>query len=188
VGPDYDWNDNYRGFVYPNCVPFACVRTWTLNSYGYGYGDSFSPTCWWKPYSYCYNYDNPFSCSGNTYDYRYGDSFSCSGNTYDYRYGDSFSFSCSTDPYHYYYTFTHRDCDPNGRCIVIGNAYGHLDLYPDSFTYGSGNNNSFVHCSGDSDSSTDRVQYSWPPSFSDGNSVGDQHSFQQSPTCFRQRR
>ncbi len=189
-----------NSYDYNYCYSFPCCP----KSYCYSnrYGDSFP--CFGNSYNYRHSDTFSFSCSGNTYDYRYSydDSFSCFGNTYnyDYGYGDSFSFSCSTDPHHYYYAFTHcdRNRNPNGRCIIVGNTYGHLDVYPDSFTYGSGvsdsfsnrsdNNNSFVHCSGDSDSDTDRVQYSWPPSFSNGNSVGDQHSFQQSPTCLRERR
>lgn len=233
MGTDYNWNDNCCGVVYPDRISFSYDRTWTLNSYGYGH--PLSLTCWRnsygyddpfpccrKPYSYSDRYGDSLSCSGNSYDYRHSDPFPCSGNSYNYdyrdpfprpgnsynyRHSDTFPFTCSTDPHYDYYTFTHCDCDPNGRCIIVGNTYGYLDLYPDSFSYGSGvshslsnssgvsdsfsnrsdNNNSFVHCSGDSDSDTDGVQYSWPPSFSNGNSVGDQHSFQQSPTCLCQR-
>ena len=251
MGTDYDWNDNYRGFPFPNCVSFSYGRAWTFHGNGYGYGYPFSLTCWRKSYSdgynygyslsstccrnshdynycyslscgpkpYCYSnrYGNSFPCFGNSHDYRYSDSFSfprfgnshnydygyslsCCRKSYSYGYSDSFSFSCSTDPHHHYYTFTHCDrdcdCDPNGRGIVVDNTYRYLDVYPDSLAYSSGvsqslsnssdNNNSFVHCSGNSDSDTNCVQYSWPPSFSDGNPVSHQHSFQQSPACLRQ--
>ena len=225
MGADSDWNVYDRNFPLPNCVPFSRDRTRALDGDGYGYpfsltscrnsydhGYCYSVSC--SGNSFSYNHRDPLSCCWNSYGYGYPYSVSCCRNSHcecnrdphpccwnSYGYDYGYPFSCSSDPQHYQYTFTHCNREPDRRCIAVANTDGHLDVYPDSISYGSGVSDSFlnssvvnhsfsvssvigdslVHCSGDRDADADRFQYSRPDCVSDGNPVRNKHSLEQSP-------